>query len=119
MVDVTRQLLMQRASTRRGGVRPILALVLLAGVVPAASVAVARAAGTEELRVPAGMVLCLSPEAAASKTHVGCWRARGGQKIEVVVPLSTYTQLRLWSTDGSETTIVYAAPAEAEKLDRR
>jgi len=88
----------------------LLALVLVAGQ---------AAAQETELRVPANMMLCHTLQAAASADHAGCWFARGGQRVEVIAALPTYTQLRLWSTDGSETTVVYALRVDADRLQQR
>ena len=87
-----------------------LPLVLIAGHALAAD---------DRLRVPANMMLCRTLEAAASPGHEGCWLARGGQRVEIIAPLPTYTQLRLWSTDGSESTIVYALRTDADRLQQQ
>lgn len=77
---------------------------------------VAASARADESRVPAGMMLCHTIEAAVSKAHAGCWLARGGQRVEILAATATYVQLRIWSTDGSETSFVYATPADADRL---
>jgi len=87
-----------------------LILMLAAGPVSAEEV---------ELRVPSNMMLCHTLEAAASVRHEGCWLARGGQRVEVLAALPSYSQLRLWSSDGSETSIVYALRVDADRLQQR
>ena len=87
-----------------------LPLVLIAGHALAAD---------DRLRVPANMMLCRTLDAAASPGHEGCWLARGGQRVEIIAPLPTYTQLRLWSTDDSESTIVYALRTDADRLQQQ
>ncbi len=87
-----------------------LLLVLIAGPAVAAD---------DGLRVPENMMLCHTLEAAASESHQGCWLARGGQRVEIIAPLPTYTQMRLWSTDGSESTIVYALRTDADRLQQQ
>lgn len=94
-------------------------MMRLFGVLSLALIAGHASAEDDGLRVPANMMLCRTLQAAASAGHEGCWLARGGQRIEIVAPLPTYTQLRLWSTDGSETTIVYALRADADRLQQR
>ena len=94
-------------------------MMRLAWVLPLALIAGHARAQDDGLHVPANMMLCHTLQAAASAGHEGCWLARGGQRVEIIAPLPTYTQLRLWSTDGSETTVVYALRADADRLQRR
>lgn len=76
-------------------------------------------AQADELRVPAGMMLCRTLEQALSVSHAGCWLARGGQRVEIVAALPSASQLRLWSTDGSESVIAYASRNDADRLQQR
>ncbi|MDB5362252.1 MAG: hypothetical protein JWO51_3549 [Rhodospirillales bacterium] len=78
----------------------------------------ASQAQASDLRAPPGLLLCRTLEDAASPTHAGCWFARGGQRVEIIAPMPTYTQLRLWSSDGSESVIVYAMRADADNLQK-
>ncbi len=94
-------------------------MMRLSGVLSLALLAGHASAQETGLRVPANMMLCHTLQAAASADHQGCWLARGGQRVEIIAPLPTYTQLRLWSTDGSETTVVYALRADADRLQQR
>lgn len=89
--------------------RSILALIL------ALSAAQAQAA---DLTVLAGTVLCHTADAAVRTDHAGCWRAIGGQRVEIVAALSTETQLRLWSSDGSEAMTVWTARSDADRMQR-
>ena len=89
--------------------RPALVLILAL---------IAAQARASDLRIPPGMLLCPRLEDAASPTHAGCWFARGGQQVEIIAPMPTYSQLRVWSTDGSETTIVYALRADTDRLQQ-
>lgn len=94
-------------------------MMRLAWVLSFALIACPASAQDDGLHVPANMMLCHTLQAAASVGHEGCWLARGGQRVEIIAPLPTYTQLRLWSTDGSETTVVYALRADADRLQQR
>lgn len=76
-------------------------------------------AEADELRVPPGMMLCRTLEQALSPAHAGCWLARGGQRVEVIAALPSASQLRLWSTDGSESVIAYALRTDADRLQQR
>jgi hypothetical protein len=94
-------------------------MMRLAWVLSLALIAGHAQAQDDGLHVPANMMLCHTLQAAASAGHEGCWLARGGQRVEIIAPLPSYTQLRLWSTDGSETTVVYALRADADRLQQR
>jgi hypothetical protein len=94
-------------------------MMRLFGGLSLALIAGHASAQDDGLHVPANMMLCRTLLAAASAGHEGCWLARGGQRVEIVAPLPTYAQLRLWSTDGSETTIVYALRVDADRLQQR
>jgi hypothetical protein len=94
-------------------------MMRLFGVLTLALIAGHASAQDDGLRVPANMMLCHTLQAAASAGHEGCWLAHGGQRVEIVAPLPTYSQLRLWSTDGSEATVVYALRADADRLQQR
>ena len=94
-------------------------MMRLAWVLSLALIAGHARAQDDALQVPANMMLCHTLQAAASASHEGCWLARGGQRVEIIAPLPTYTQLRLWSTDGSETTVVYALRVDADRLQQR
>ena len=76
-------------------------------------------AEADDLHVPPGMMLCRSLEQVLSTTHAGCWLARGGQRVEVIAALPSASQLRLWSTDGSESVIAYALRTDADRLQQR
>lgn len=71
-----------------------------------------------DLTVPAGTVLCHTADAAVRTDHAGCWRAQGGQRVEIIAALSTASQLRLWSSDGSESLTVWTARAVADDIQR-
>jgi hypothetical protein len=73
-------------------------------------------ARADELRVPPGLMLCRTIDAVASKAHAGCYLARGGQRVEIIAVLPTCAQLRIWSSNGAESTIVYARRQDAERL---
>jgi hypothetical protein len=94
-------------------------MMRLAWVLSLALIAGPALAQDDGLHVPANMMLCHTLQAAASADHEGCWLARGGQKVEIIAPLPTYTQLRLWSTDGTESRIVYALRADADRLQQQ
>lgn len=94
-------------------------MMRLSTILSLALIASPALAGDDGLHVPADMMLCHTLQAAASVAHAGCWRARGGQRVEIIAALPTYTQLRLWSTDGSEATIVYALRVDADRLQQR
>jgi len=94
-------------------------MMRLAWVLSLALIAGQAQAQDDGLHVPANMMLCRTLQAAASPGHEGCWLARGGQRVEIIAPMPSYTQLRLWSTDGSETTVVYARRADADRLQQR
>lgn len=76
-------------------------------------------ARADDLRVPLGMILCHSMQAVASLTKGGCWRAAGGQQVEIIARLPHYAQLRLWSTDRTETSIAWSMAADADQLQVR
>lgn len=86
---------------------PALTILLLAAQAQAA-----------DLTVPAGTVLCHTADAAARTDHAGCWRAQGGQRVEIIAALQTITQLRLWSTDGTEWVTAWAAQVDADRMQR-
>lgn len=86
---------------------PALALLLLAGH-----------AHASDLTVPTGTILCHSAASAVRADHAGCWRAAGGQRVEIIAALSTVTQLRLWSTNGTEAVTAWAARADADAMQR-
>lgn len=50
--------------------------------------------------------VCRTFDAVASKAHAGCDLARGGQRVEVITVLPTCAELRVWSSNGAESTIV-------------
>jgi hypothetical protein len=86
---------------------PALALLLLATQAQAA-----------DLTVPAGTVLCHTADAAIRSDHAGCWRAQGGQRVEIIAALPSISQLRLWSSNGAEAVTVWAARADADRMQR-
>lgn len=86
---------------------PALAILLLATQAQAA-----------DLSVPAGTILCHTADAAVRSDHAGCWRARGGQRVEIIAALPSVSQLRLWASDGSEGLTVWAARAVADGIQR-
>lgn len=87
---------------------PMLALLLLA-----------TKAQASDLTVPAGTILCHSADAAVRSDHAGCWVARGGQRVEIIAALPSVSQLRLWSTDGSEGLTVWTARADADQIQNQ
>jgi hypothetical protein len=76
----------------------------------------AGAAAADERHAPANLMLCPTAAAAMSRTHTGCWVMRGGQRVEVVAIMEGYAQLRLWSTNGAESMIVYVRRSDADRL---
>lgn len=86
---------------------PALALLLLA-----------TQAQASDLTVPAGTVLCHSADAAVRADHAGCWRAQGGQRVEIIAALPSITQMRLWSTNGAEAVTAWVARADADQIQK-
>lgn len=68
--------------------------------------------------IPDGMILCHSAAAAVRTDHAGCWRAQGGQRVEIIAALPTITQLRLWSTNGAEAVTAWAARVDADRIQQ-
>jgi hypothetical protein len=74
------------------------------------------AARADEQHAPTDLMLCPTAAAVMSRTHVGCWVMRAGQRVELVAIMEGYAQLRLWSTNGAESMIVYARRSDADRL---
>ncbi len=81
-----------------------------------AFVFLASPAQAADLTVPPGMMLCHTAAAAADPKHEGCWLAKGGQRIDHINPVVTWSQIIVRSSDGSETAAVYALKADTDKL---
>lgn len=73
-------------------------------------------ANADDLRIQPGMILCPTAKAVARQDHAGCWRAAGGQQVEVIARLPHYAQLRIWSSDGTETAIAWSTAEDADRI---
>ena len=77
---------------------------------------VSTPAQAEDLRIPAGTMLCRTLEAAANPAHAGCWIARGGQRVEIIATLPHFVQMRVWSSDGAESMTAWASREAADRI---
>ncbi len=91
---------------------------ILVGLVSAVSAFAAFETRADDLRVPSGMMLCRSAEAVAAPDHPGCWRAVGGQVIDHINPVETWSQIIVRSSNGAETMAVYARKSDADQILR-
>lgn len=100
----------------RATVAVVIATTALAIIAAIWLLAYCTKAQAADLNVPAGTVLCRSADAVVRSDHAGCWRAVGGQRVEIIAALSTVSQLRLWTSDGSDAMTVWAARADADRM---
>lgn len=92
---------------------------IIVGMLAAVLPLIASEARADDRRVPAGMLLCRSAAALARPDHPGCWIAAGGQVVERINPVVTWSQLIIRSTNGEETMVVYARKGDADQILRQ